>query len=312
MDAYFAAKARLFSPTFTRRAVVCTDDGWGRQLAGLIERRPGVELIPYGAADAADVRFGPDGARFRWRGHEVDLAIPGRFNVLNAVAAATAAHSLGVDGAAIAAGLSQAPSVPGRFEPVAAGQPFTVLVDYSHKPDALEQALTAARELAGPEGRVAVVFGCGGDRDATKRPVMGAVAARLADRVVVTSDNPRSEPPEGIVGEIVQGIPPPSPERARVDAAATAATAEVVVELDRRAAIGWAVADARPGDVVLVAGKGHETTQTVGDQVLPFDDRVVARAALAAAGWPEGMTDAAHDRPDEPEEVEGDRSESAT
>ncbi|HKY67053.1 MAG TPA: cyanophycin synthetase, partial [Acidimicrobiales bacterium] len=145
-------------------------------------------------------------------------------------------------------------------------QGFTVLVDYAHKPDALEQALRAARELVSAGGRLTVVFGCGGDRDAAKRPVMGDVAARLADRVVVTSDNPRSERAETIIGDILAGVPD---------------DAGVEVEVDRRVAIGRAVDDAGRGDVVLVAGKGHETTQTIGDEAVPFDDRVVAREALA-------------------------------
>jgi UDP-N-acetylmuramoyl-L-alanyl-D-glutamate--2,6-diaminopimelate ligase len=270
MDAYFAAKARLFSPAFTDRAVIGTDDSWGRQLLGLVERRSGIEAVTYSAADAADVELSPTGARFTWRGQPVALALPGRFNVVNAVAAATAALVVGVDPPTVAAGLRAAGPVPGRFEPVVAGQPFTVLVDYSHKPDALEQALVAARELTGPGGRLAVVFGCGGDRDATKRPIMGAVAARGADRVVVTSDNPRSEDPQAIIDQVLEGIP---------------VGAGVEVEPDRQAAIEGAVREAAAGDVVLIAGKGHEATQTIGDQVSPFDDRVVARAALGAAGW---------------------------
>ncbi len=298
MDAYFTAKARLFSSAFTDRAVICTDDEWGRRLVGLVDGRPGVDVIPYAAADATDVELGPTGARFRWRGLPVQLALPGRFNVLNAVAAATAAHGVGVDAPTIAAGLSHAEPVPGRFEPVDEGQAFTVLVDYSHKPDALEQALAAARELARPDGRVTVVFGCGGDRDATKRPVMGAVAARLADQVVVTSDNPRSERPEDIVDQVLDGIP------ART-------STQVMANVDRRAAIEGALAGAGPGDVVLIAGKGHEATQTIGDQVLPFDDRVVARAALAAAGW--ARDDVGRpDRPGTSDTSEGDPSERAT
>jgi UDP-N-acetylmuramoyl-L-alanyl-D-glutamate--2,6-diaminopimelate ligase len=274
MDAYFAAKARLFTPAFTDRAVVCTDDGWGRQLLGLIERRSGIEAVPVSAADATDVQLSSTAARFTWRGQEVTLALPGRFNVVNALVAATAADAVGIDEPTIAAGLTAAEPVPGRFEPVVAGQPFTVLVDYSHKPDALEHALAAARELAAPDGRVVVVFGCGGDRDVTKRPLMGAVAAARADRLLVTSDNPRSEDPGAIIDQVVAGIPAGTP---------------IEVEPDRRVAIGRAVRSAGPGDVVLIAGKGHEATQTIRDQVLPFDDRVVARAALVEAGWgPEG------------------------
>jgi UDP-N-acetylmuramoyl-L-alanyl-D-glutamate--2,6-diaminopimelate ligase len=165
--------------------------------------------------------------------------------------------------ATVAAGLSSAEGVPGRFEPVDAGQPFTVLVDYAHTPAALEHLLTSARPA--PPARLWVVFGCGGDRDREKRPVMGEVASRLADVAVVTSDNPRSEDPAAIIDAVVAG--------------ATGA-AEVIVEPDRAAAIALAVDGARSGDVVVVAGKGHETTQTTGDRSLPFDDRDVARAAI--------------------------------
>jgi UDP-N-acetylmuramoyl-L-alanyl-D-glutamate--2,6-diaminopimelate ligase len=281
MDAYFSAKARLFRPAFTDRAVVCVDDDWGRRLHDQLAVRGDVALWPYGLGDVDDLQLGAHGARFTWRDQDVTLALPGRFNVRNAVAAATAARALGVEPELIAAGLRSAEPVPGRFEPVDAGQPFTVLVDYAHKPDALEQALQAGRELAaaageagstretgggGRAGRLLVVFGCGGDRDATKRPVMGEVAARLADQVVLTSDNPRSEDPMAIIDDVRAGIPEGAP---------------LVVEPDRRRAIERAVADARPGDVVLIAGKGHEQTQTIGRRVLPFDDRQVAREALA-------------------------------
>jgi UDP-N-acetylmuramoyl-L-alanyl-D-glutamate--2,6-diaminopimelate ligase len=268
MADYFAAKSRLFASEFTHRAVVCVDDDWGRRLLDALARRGELELHPYGLADAADVELAPGGARFRWRGQDVALRLTGRFNVANALGAATAALALGLDPATIARGLAAAPPVPGRFEPVEAGQPFTVLVDYSHKPDALEQALRSARELVAAGGRLAVVFGAGGDRDAAKRPLMGEVAARLADRVVITSDNPRSEDPLAIIAAIEAGVPPGS---------------SVVIEPDRRRAIEAAVAAAGAGDVVLIAGKGHETTQTAGDRTVPFDDRVEARAALAHA-----------------------------
>jgi len=268
MEAYFAAKARLFTPAFTGTAVVCTDDRWGRRLADELRARGELDLHPYGGADAGDVRLGPEGATFRWRGEPVSLALTGRFNVLNAVGAATVAAALGLDPATIAGGLSAAPPVPGRFESVGAGQPYTVLVDYSHKPDALEQALSTARELLGHDGRLTVVFGCGGDRDTAKRPVMGEVAARLADRVVLTSDNPRSEDPLAIITAVLAGIPAGSP---------------VKVEPDRGRAIGLAVDGAGAGDVVVIAGKGHETTQVTGDRTIPFDDRAVARAAIARA-----------------------------
>jgi UDP-N-acetylmuramoyl-L-alanyl-D-glutamate--2,6-diaminopimelate ligase len=189
-------------------------------------------------------------------------------NVANALAAA-ATHVASGGALADAIGLAQAPVVPGRLERVDEGQPFTVLVDYAHTPDALAHALVAARDLAAPDGRVAVVFGCGGDRDAAKRPEMGAAAA-AADLVLVTNDNPRSEDPHAIADAAAVGV--------------RAAGGAPRVELDRRAAIEDAVAWARPGDVVLVAGKGHETGQTVAGETVPFDDRVVAREALEANG----------------------------
>ncbi len=158
--------------------------------------------------------------------------------------------------------------MPGRFEPVDAGQPFAVIVDYAHTPDGLEQVLKAARDLA-MGGAVAVVFGSGGDRDPSKRPPMGEVASRLADRVVLTSDNPRGEDPDTIIEAIRRGIKDPSSVR---------------IQPDRRRAIALALGDARPGDVVMIAGKGHETTQTIGDDVSPFDDRTVA-AELLEATW---------------------------
>jgi UDP-N-acetylmuramoyl-L-alanyl-D-glutamate--2,6-diaminopimelate ligase len=188
--------------------------------------------------------------------------------VTNAVGTAAAAESLGIAPDVVARGLSAAPPVPGRFEAVDAGQPFAVLVDYAHKPDALDKALRAARELVGSGGRLTVVFGCGGDRDAAKRPLMGEVAARLADRVVITSDNPRFEDPQAIIDAVRAGV--------------TSGAGAVTVDVDRRRAIEQALAQARAGDVVVIAGKGHETTQTIGDMVVPFDDREVARAALAA------------------------------
>jgi len=278
MDAYFAAKARLFTPGFTGTAIVCRDDAWGRRLAGSVLEAGRLDLVTYGLDDAADVRLTPQGASFTWRGRAVALALAGRFNVGNALGAAAAASVLGVDDDAIARGLGTAPPVAGRFEPVELGQPFTVVVDYSHKPDALEQALAAARELVAPGARLAVVFGAGGDRDAAKRPLMGEVAARLADRVVITSDNPRSEDPAAIIAAIEAGVP-------------AGASAEVEVDADRRRAITGVVRAAGPGDVVVIAGKGHETTQVIGDRALPFDDREVAREALRAAVATKGSTD---------------------
>ena len=198
----------------------------------------------------------------------IELPIGGRFNIMNALGAAAAASQLGVSDAVIAAGLTNAPAVPGRFEPIAEGQPFTVLVDYAHTPDGLAVALDAVRPLVG-DRRIIVVFGAGGDRDQSKRPLMADAVARRADVAVVTTDNPRPEDPGAIISDVCSGIDPSS-------------RASVVVEPDRRAAIALAVAMAQPGDVVLIAGRGHERTQSVAGTEIAFDDRDVARQILRA------------------------------
>ena len=259
MDRYFAAKARLFEPDRSAIGLVNRDDPWGRRLLETMA----IPSVAWSADDAIDVDLRPDGTTFTWRGQRVELALAGRFNLANAIAAAEAALALGADPAEIAAGLGTARPVNGRFEPVGEG-PVSVLVDYAHTPDALDQALRSARELT--DGRLIVVFGCGGDRDRAKRPLMGGAADKVADVVVVTSDNPRSEDADAIIGEVLAGID-------RTD--------DLVVEPDRRQAVETAVAMASPGDLVLVAGKGHETTQDLGDgNVVPFDDREVAAEAL--------------------------------
>ena len=269
LDEYFAAKASLFTPEYADAAVVNLDDPRGAELAS----RSLVPTDGYSLADAEDLHVQATRSSFRWRGQRVELPLGGRFNVSNAIAAASAAAHLGIPVERIAVGLNAAPAVPGRFEPIDEGQPFAVLVDYAHKPGALAGALAAAREAAAG-GRVFVVVGAGGDRDPSKRPEMGEVAARLADSVVLTSDNPRGEDPSSIIEALRSGMP---------------TTAPVVVELDRARAIAGALAEAQPGDVVVIAGKGHEAVQVVGDEVLAFDDRVVARAALRALrgsrGW---------------------------
>jgi len=286
MEAYFAAKARLLTPELTDRAVVGLDDPHGRLLAD-------AAMLPttgFSLADAEDLELSAAGSRFRWRGQAVALRLAGRHNVANALAAATAAAELGIDPVTVAAGLAAAPVIAGRFEPVEAGQSFSLVVDYAHTPDGLEHVLSAARELVGgaspapggPAGRVIVVFGAGGDRDPAKRPLMGAVAARMADLAVVTSDNPRSEVPEAIIGAIVAGVEDHHRDR-------------VQVEPDRKAAIAAAVAAAVAGDLVVVAGKGHETTQTFADRVVVHDDRVVAAAALAALARVRGADGAPDD-----------------
>ena len=265
MEAYFQAKRRLFAAG-PRLAVINVDDPYGRRLAAEL---PDALTIGIDAPDAAlratDVATGFGGSRFRIGELELEVALPGRFNVLNALGAVAAARALGVADDVIAAALPAAGRVPGRFEPVEAGQDFAVLVDYAHTPDSLENVLRAARELTA--GRVLVVFGCGGDRDRGKRPLMGEIAGRLADLAFVTSDNPRSEEPGSIIVEILAGVAPGAP----VEAIA-----------DRAAAIAAAVAQARPGDVVVIAGKGHEQGQEfAGGEQVPFDDAQVARAALA-------------------------------
>ena len=260
MESYFSAKAMLFEAGRARIGVVNTDDPWGARLVALA----GVPVKAYSLAEAEDLRMTAEGSAFRWRRHDVQLRLGGRFNVSNALCAAAVAEELGVDPAAVAAGLSAVESVPGRFERVDAGQQFSVVVDYAHTPDGLAALLSAAREMA-ESNRVLLVFGCGGDRDRGKRPVMGAVAARGADVAVLTSDNPRSEDPLAIIDEVLAG----------------ASSSGLVVEPDRAAAIALAVGKAQPGDVVVIAGKGHETGQTIGTTTLPFDDREVARAAVA-------------------------------
>jgi UDP-N-acetylmuramoyl-L-alanyl-D-glutamate--2,6-diaminopimelate ligase len=214
-------------------------------------------------------------SEFVWRGRPVTVPLSGAFNVDNAVLAAAAASSLGIDEDQVVEGLRSVQPVPGRMEVVAAGPPLAVLVDYAHTPAGLDLALSSARHLAGP-GRLICLFGCGGDRDRGKRPEMGSVAARRADVVVLTSDNPRSEDPMAIIDQIRSGID----------------TVDPVVEPDRAEAIRAAIRLARPGDVVILAGKGHETTQVLADRVVPFDDRVEAERALAERSKGAGPRDA--------------------
>ncbi|MGI8492868.1 MAG: UDP-N-acetylmuramoyl-L-alanyl-D-glutamate--2,6-diaminopimelate ligase [Acidimicrobiales bacterium] len=263
MGAYFAAKARLFERSFTELAVINTGDKWGSLLADRIATS-GMTIETWSLDDASELELGRRGSTFSWRGQRLRLALPGRFNVDNALGAATCAMALGVPHPAVVDGLAAVTQVPGRFQAVDGGQAFTVLVDYAHTPEGLRQALEAARELC--DGRLLVVFGAGGDRDPQKRPLMGEVAANLADLAVVTSDNPRHEDPYAIIEAIMAGA-------SRRD--------NVVVEADRAAAIATALATAQPDDVVLIAGKGHETGQQIGDRLEPFDDVEVVRDALA-------------------------------
>ena len=252
MESYFQAKRRLFLAGHPPAAVNVGDE-YGRRLAAEL---PGT--LTFGFADDADVR--PDALE------GIDFKLRGRFNVENALAALAAARLLGIPDDAIGRGIASVRGVPGRFEAVEEGQPFTVIVDYAHKPDALANVLRAARELA-TGGRVICVVGAGGDRDRGKRPVMGRIASELADVAIVTSDNPRSEEPQAIIDAVVAG-----------------AVGEVEVEPDRAAAIARAVELAREGDVVLIAGKGAEQGQQLADRTMPFDDREAAREALRALG----------------------------
>jgi UDP-N-acetylmuramoyl-L-alanyl-D-glutamate--2,6-diaminopimelate ligase len=276
MDDYFAAKARLFTPALSRRGVVAVDDEWGRRLA----RDAGIPVTTVGRSDAdwtlgeatvteaggSLVVRGPDGAE-----HRLDVRLPGRFNLDNAALAFVVLIEAGVAAADATRGIAQLATVPGRMERVDGGQQFTVVVDYAHTPAAVGELLAEARAMAAG-GRVVVVLGCGGDRDAGKRPLMGAAAATGADLAVLTNDNPRSEDPQVILDAMLAG------------ARGAATAAEVVVEPDRRRAIERAVAAAGAGDVVVVAGKGHEQGQEQDGVVLPFDDRDVVRDALAARG----------------------------
>jgi UDP-N-acetylmuramoyl-L-alanyl-D-glutamate--2,6-diaminopimelate ligase len=264
MEDYFRAKRRLFERE-PETAVVNVDDPYGARLAAEIEC---VTFSAEGAeADysARDVSFDAGGAEFHVGDLRLRTRLPGHFNVANALGAFAAARELGVAADTAAAGLARAARVPGRFEPVDEGQGFTVLVDYAHTPDSIENVLRAARRLT--EGRLISVFGAGGDRDRDKRPKMGRAGGQLSDLAVVTSDNPRSEDPAVIVAEVAAG--------------AEGEAAEVEVEIDRRAAIALALAQAGPGDTVVIAGKGHEQGQEfAAGEKIPFDDREVTREEL--------------------------------
>jgi UDP-N-acetylmuramoyl-L-alanyl-D-glutamate--2,6-diaminopimelate ligase len=278
VEDYFAAKASLFTPQRTRRGLTNVDDDHGRRL--LREAAvPMATFSPSGAdADwrAEDVDLSPDGSSFTVvtpTGDRIPARVPltGSFNVANALCAIALAGEAGLDPREVAGGIARAGGVPGRLERVDAGQDFLVVVDYAHKPDAVEAALAALRPLTA--GRLVLVLGAGGDRDTGKRPVMGAIGARLADVLVVTDDNPRTEDPAAIRAAVLAG--------AREEGGLPGGGAEVVEVGDRREAIRRAVAMAGPGDTVVVAGKGHETGQEIDGTVHPFDDRDEVRAALA-------------------------------
>ncbi|MFN2612316.1 MAG: UDP-N-acetylmuramoyl-L-alanyl-D-glutamate--2,6-diaminopimelate ligase [Solirubrobacterales bacterium] len=274
MDDYFAAKRMLFEIE-AGQAIVNVDDPYGRRLAAE------VECLTFSAAGVSEAAYRAEGfnlsaggATFRCATPageiEVSTSMPGHFNVSNAVAAIAGAHALGVEPADAARALAVAERVPGRFEPIEEGQRFAVYVDYAHTPDSLDNVLRAARRLTA--GKLIAVFGCGGDRDREKRPLMGRIGAELADTALITSDNPRSEDPAAIIEAVVAGVD---------------GDAEVVVEPDRGTAIAKGLAMAGPGDVVVIAGKGHEQGQEFeSGRKIPFDDREVARQELRRLGEP--------------------------
>jgi UDP-N-acetylmuramoyl-L-alanyl-D-glutamate--2,6-diaminopimelate ligase len=270
MEDYFLAKRRLFDDGRAATAVVNVDDSYGARLAGELDQ-PVTFAVEHSATyRASDLQTHLSGSRFTVStpedvSFEVVSALRGRFNVYNVLGALAATRALGVPLETALQAITTAGRVPGRFEAVDEGQGFAVLVDYAHTPDSLDNVLRAARQLA--TGQLHVVFGCGGDRDRGKRPLMGEIAKRLADHVIVTSDNPRSEDPEAIIREILAG-----------------SGTDVEWTVDRRRAIAEAIAGARDGDVVVIAGKGHEQGQEFeGGRKLPFDDATVARELLRTA-----------------------------
>ena len=277
MEQYFETKAQLFTAAFSEAAVVNLDSPYGR----LLSDSSTIPTYGFSISEIDALRMDANGSLFLWRGREVFLPIAGSFNVSNALAAAHTALVLGFEEEDVVTGLSRPVVVPGRFERVDLGASFAVIVDFAHTPDGLEQVLIAAAGVVGggvdsdaARGRVIVVFGCGGDRDDSKRMPMGAVAAERADVVVVTADNSRSESTEAIIGAIIDGATRTTRRRAT----------RIEQEPDRRRAIAIALGLAESGDIVVIAGKGHETTITIGDTVSSFDDRIVVREVWQEMG----------------------------
>jgi UDP-N-acetylmuramoyl-L-alanyl-D-glutamate--2,6-diaminopimelate ligase len=277
MDAYFEAKSTLFTASHALRGVVFADDPWGECLLESAH----IPLTAVRRSDATELVLRAGQTQFTWRDHRITTPLTGAVNVDNTLLAAEAALALDIPADEVAAAMDHLSPVPGRLQVIAgpqqtgaanpdAGPPFTVLVDYAHTPAGLEVALDEARRLARPDGRVFVVFGCGGDRDRAKRPLMGAVAERLSNEAFLTSDNPRDEDPTLILDQVLSGVPK------------GADNPKVTVEPDRHVAIRQALDGAREGDVILIAGKGHENYQEVAGRRLPFDDAVEARHALSA------------------------------
>lgn len=276
-EEYFRAKARLFTASFAPVGVVNLDDTYGRLIAdtaGSATDADRMRIVGYSVSELSAIEVTATSHRYVWRGRRVEVPIGGEFNVANSLAALTTAVEVGIDADAAVAGVARLPAVPGRFEvvesPAARGRGITVVVDYAHTPDGLAGVLDAARAVVGSSGSLIVVFGCGGDRDSAKRPAMGAVASRRADRVFVTSDNPRSESPEAIIDDVLAGVD-------------SAARDKLTTSVDRRLAIAEAIGSAEEGDVVVIAGKGHERTQEFADRVVEFDDRAVARECIEAS-----------------------------
>lgn len=278
MEAYYSAKRKLFDGSLgrvPRAAVLNQDDERGRELCRVATSSGSEVVFTYGMEQgnfhAQDVEMGPSGMRFAMSTPhgkvQIQSSLTGRVNVYNLLAASAGALARGLSLDQIAEGAASLTGVPGRFESIACGQDFAVIVDYAHTDDALKNVLSAARDFVRPRGgRVITLFGCGGDRDRSKRPLMGQAAGAASDVIVLTSDNPRSEDPQAILDDVLVGL--------------RGARASVLVEPDRERAIRLAIGEARPGDLVLLAGKGHEKTQILRDRVIPFDDAAVARALL--------------------------------
>jgi len=276
-EEYFAAKLRLFEGTGAGApdsAVVNTDDEYGRRLAGLAENAISYGLQPGAQLTTKKFQLTFSGLAFTAQTPngkiEIESPLVGRINVYNILAAIGAAQALSLSNEVIAAGVRSLTNVSGRFQPIAMGQPFLVVVDYAHTDDALENLIRTAREL-NPKGRIITLFGCGGEKDRTKRPVMGEVAGRLSDLTILSSDNPKSEDPLKIISDIVVGL--------------QKTHGKYIIEPDREKAIGLAIDEARAGDILLLAGKGHENYQILADRTLEFDDREVARRALQDRGF---------------------------
>ncbi len=270
MDRYFNVKKKIFDDYSDVMKVINTDDPYGRQIASQNTRVTGYGLVKPAEVMADKVRILETGSRFKLLTStlalDLSVKLRGEFNVYNSLAAIGVGLSMKMPPDVIKAGVEGVLNIPGRFEAIDCGQKFSVFIDYAHTPDGLEKLIKAARKIA--KKRVITVFGCGGDRDSKKRPLMGAIAGKLSDFTIITSDNPRSEEPTAIIGKIEEGL------------LKEISTADYLTITDRKEAIYHAVSLAKAGDVILIAGKGHETGQIFGDKIVPFDDRVVAMNAL--------------------------------